>query len=77
MAKTKAQEALAFFREQAAKCKDARELHNVMFGIGGKVGQLFTTRAEREAFWRTPEFAQIDRIRDDFDTRPKRAKARR
>jgi hypothetical protein len=67
MATSKAQQALEFFREQAANCQTARDLHNIFFGIGGKVSQLFPTRAEREAFWKTPEFAEIDRIREEFD----------
>ena len=66
MAKSKAQQALEFFRQQAKQCETARDLHNVFFGIGGKVGQLFPTEAERRAFWKTPEFAEIDRIRDAF-----------
>jgi hypothetical protein len=77
MTKSKAQQALEFFRQQARLCETERDLHNVFFGIGGKVGQLFPTRSEREAFWLTPEFAEIDRIRDSLDTKPKRAKSRR
>ena len=77
MAKTKAQQALEFFQKQAADCESERDLHNIFFGIGGKVGQLFPSRAEREAFWQTPEFAEIDRIRDAFDSKPARAKSRK
>jgi hypothetical protein len=77
MAKSKAQQALEFFREQAKRCETERDLHNAFFGIGGKVGQLFPTRAERETFWLTPEFAEIDRIRDSFDSKPTRAKSRK
>lgn len=69
MAKAKAQQALEFFRQQARQCETARDLHNVFFGIGGQLGQLFPTEAERRAFWKTPEFAEIDRIRDDFEAR--------
>lgn len=76
MAKSKAQQALEFYRQQATVCESERDLHNVMFGIGGKVGQLFPTRPEREVFFASPEFVEIDRIRDAFDSRPKRAKAK-
>jgi len=65
--KSKSQQALEFFREQASQCKTARQLHNSFFGIGGKLSELFPTRAERDAFWRTPEFQEIDRIREAFD----------
>lgn len=67
MEKSKAQQALEFFREQAAHCQTARELHNAFFGNDAKLSQLFPTRAEREAFWQTPEFQEIARIREAFD----------
>jgi hypothetical protein len=76
MAKSKAQQALEFYKQQASTCDSERDLHNLMFGIGGKVGELFPTRADREAFFASPEFAEIDRIRDAFDAKPKRARSR-
>jgi hypothetical protein len=66
MAKTKAQQALHFVRTIAPKCDTATDLHNAFWGIGGKLGQLFQTREEREAFMRTPEYAEIARIRDSL-----------
>jgi hypothetical protein len=70
MAKSKAQQALDFYRQAARICPTPRDLHNVFFGIDGKVGQLFPTRQERELFFRSPEFAEIDRIRDAIDRDP-------
>jgi hypothetical protein len=67
MAKSKAQQALEFYKQAARVCPTPRDLHNVFFGIGGRFGQLFPTREEREAFMRSPEFAEIDRIRDAID----------
>ncbi len=67
MPKSKAQQALDFYKQAARLCQTPRDLHNVFFGIGGKFGQLFPTREEREAFMRSPEFAEIDRIRDAID----------
>jgi hypothetical protein len=67
MPKNKAQQALDFYKDAARVCPTPRDLHNVFFGIGGKFGQLFPTREEREAFMRSPEFAEIDRIRDAID----------
>jgi hypothetical protein len=64
MAKSKAKQALEFVREIAPKCETATDLHNAFWGIGGKLGQLFTTRQEREAFMQTPEYAEIEKIRD-------------
>ncbi len=68
MAKSKAQQALEFYRQAARVCPSPRELHNVFFGIGGKVGQLFPTREQRDVFFRSAEFAEIDRIRDAIDS---------
>jgi hypothetical protein len=62
MAKSKAQQALDFVRQVAPQCQTATDLHNVFWGIGGKFGQLFPTREEREAFARTPEHAEIEKI---------------
>ncbi|HEY2415749.1 MAG TPA: hypothetical protein VGI40_26150 [Pirellulaceae bacterium] len=67
MDKSNAQLALEFFREQATHCKTAQELHNAFFGNGAKLSQLFPTRTERDAFWQTPEFAEIRRIGEEFD----------
>jgi hypothetical protein len=67
MPKSKAQQALDFYKQAARLCQTPRDLHNVFFGIGGKFGQLFPTREEREAFMRSQEFAEIDRIRDAID----------
>ena len=59
----KAQEALRIARELAQKAKSATDLHNVFFGIGGKLSELFPTRAEREAFAQTPEYQEIVKLR--------------
>ena len=55
---TKAQEALRIAKEVAREAKTATDFHNVLFGISGKFG------AEREAFFQTPEYEEIFRIRD-------------
>lgn len=59
----KAADALRIARELARQAKSATYLHNAFFGIGGKFGELFRTRAEREEFARTPEYREIVRIR--------------
>jgi hypothetical protein len=66
MRKSKAQQALEFVRQIAPKCETATDLHNAFWGIGGRLGQLFITREEREAFMRTPEYAQIEKIRESL-----------
>jgi hypothetical protein len=58
-----AQEALRIARELAQCAKSGTDFHNAFFGIGGKLGELFPTRAEREAFARTPEYQEIVRLR--------------
>jgi hypothetical protein len=67
MVKTKAQQALEFYKQAARVCPSPRDLHNVFFGIGGKFGQVFPTREEREALVRSPKMAEIDQIRDAID----------
>jgi hypothetical protein len=59
----KAQTALRFVRDFAARGASATDVHNAFFGNGGKFGELFPTRAEREAFFETPEYQQIKQIR--------------
>ena len=66
MSKTKAQQALEIARELAREAKSATDLHNAFFGIGGKFGELFPTRAEREAFVQTAEYQEILRLRSSL-----------
>jgi hypothetical protein len=56
---TKAQQLLEFTRERAKGAKDWIELHNAVFGIGGKATELFPTEAERTAFCKTDECKQV------------------
>jgi hypothetical protein len=60
---TTAQKALHIAQELATQAKSAADLHNAFFGVGGKFGELFPTRAEREAFAKTPEYQEIVRLR--------------
>jgi hypothetical protein len=66
MARSKAQQALAFVRQQAKVSETSTDLHNAFFGNGGRFGQLFKTRQEREAFLKTPEYKEIARIRESL-----------
>ena len=63
-----------FARQQAASASHWIEFHNALFGIGGKVGELFPTQAERIAFGKTPEKKLIDQLleelQDDDDGLP-------
>jgi hypothetical protein len=63
MNKKRAQEALQIAQHLAKQAKSSVDLHNAFFGVGGKFGQLFPTRAEREAFAKTPEYREILRLR--------------
>ena len=63
MNNAKAQHALHIAQELAKQAKSSVDLHNAFFGIGGKFGELFPTRAEREAFAMTPEYREILRLR--------------
>jgi hypothetical protein len=59
----KAQQALEIARELAKQARSATDLHNAFFGVGGKFGELFPTRAEREEFATTAEYQEILRLR--------------
>ncbi len=63
MNRDKAQEALLIAQELAKHAKTGVDLHNAFFGVGGKFGELFPTRPEREAFAKTPEYQEILRLR--------------
>jgi len=67
----KPQEALRVARQLAQTAKSATDLHNAFFGIGGKLAELFPTRAEREAFAKTPEYQEIVRLRAALPQREK------
>jgi hypothetical protein len=77
MAKSKAQQALDFVRKVAKTAPSGTDLHNAFFGNYGEFGKLFPTREEREAFSRTPQYAEIVRIREELDKRPKKTSSRR
>jgi hypothetical protein len=63
---TKAQQALQIAQDLAKQAKSSVDLHNAFFGIGGKFGELFPTRAEREEFAKTPEYQEILRLRSQL-----------
>lgn len=62
----KTQQALQIAQELAKHAKSSIDLHNAFFGIGGKFGELFPTRDEREAFAKTPEYREILRLRSEL-----------
>jgi hypothetical protein len=59
----KIQEALQIAQELAKHAKSSIDFHNAYFGIGGKFGELFPSRSEREEFAKTPEYQEILRLR--------------
>jgi hypothetical protein len=61
--KIKAQQSLEFVKQQVAAGASATDVHNAFFGIGGRFGELFPTRPERDAFMQTPEYNEIFAIR--------------
>lgn len=66
----KAAQALKFAKERAAHASDWVELHNALFGIGGKATELFANEAERTAFSRTEQYKQILALMDSLPTPP-------
>src|SRR5262245_16999079 len=61
---SRARQLLAFAEEEAARAADWVELHNALFGIGGRAVILFPTEAERTALSRTPEYKKVLALMD-------------
>jgi hypothetical protein len=62
----KARQVLVFAQERAGQAADWVELHNALFGIGGKATELFATESERTAFSKTPECKRIFALMDSL-----------
>jgi predicted HicB family RNase H-like nuclease len=56
---SKAQGALAIAREVAASTDDWQVFWNALFGLTGRLTEMFTTRAAREQFAKTREHTEI------------------
>ena|SRR5260221_14602741 len=56
---TKANQFLAFAREQAKYAPSWIDLENALFGIGAKMSELFPERAERSRFMKSAQFEAI------------------
>jgi hypothetical protein len=67
MNKKRADEALKIAKELAKTANSSTDFHNAFFGVGGKFGELFPERAEREAFLKTPQYREIVQIRAALD----------
>jgi hypothetical protein len=50
---------LAFAKRQAKHCKTWIDLHNQVYGIGGKFVELFPQPGDRAAFAKTPQYREI------------------
>ncbi len=66
----RARQLLEFAEQRAAQAANWVELHNALFGLGGKANELFPTEAERTAFSRTPESKQISALMDGLPSPP-------
>jgi predicted HicB family RNase H-like nuclease len=66
----KARQVLEFAEQQTTQAKDWIEMHNALFGMGGKATELFTTEAERTAFCRTKEYKQTLELLDKLPAPP-------
>lgn len=66
MNKSKNRKALLIAKELAKEAKSATDFNNAFFGIAGKFGELFPDRAEREAFFKSPEYHEIFRMRSEM-----------
>jgi hypothetical protein len=69
----KARQVLAFAEERARQAADWVDLHNALFGLGGRATAWFTTEAERTAFSKTAEYRRILALMDRLPPRPVKA----
>ena len=67
----RAQEALAFARRLKAEGKNWLEVHNALYGLGGKCAVLFPTRADRTAFAKTSESKEIAELLNSLPDPPR------
>jgi antitoxin HicB len=56
---SRAREALEFARRKSSESNNWVEFLNALFGIGGRLTEMFPTQAERIAFGKTDEHRQI------------------
>jgi len=62
----KARLLLEFAEQRAKQAADWVELHNALFGLGGKATELFTTESERTTFAQTKESKRIFALLDSL-----------
>jgi hypothetical protein len=60
----KARQLLEFAEQRSQQAADWVELHNALFGLGGKATELLTTESERTAFAQTGECKRIFALLD-------------
>lgn len=66
MPKSKAKQALEYARKVAKTSASWIDLHNAMFGIGGKCTELFPDQSARTAFTKTAEYTEITQLVHDL-----------
>lgn len=74
---TRAQKLLTFAKRKSKSAKDWTELHNTVYGVGGKLVELFPTQKERLAFSRTDQCRGVNDLIDELRARDKSPKAAR
>jgi len=63
-------QALAFAKRAAKSAKTWPDLHNALYGIGGKLTELFPDSADRSAFAGTIQFKQIAELLEGLPRKP-------
>jgi hypothetical protein len=66
----RARQLLAFAEERSAQAADWMELHNALFGLGGKATALFPTETDRTALAGTPEYKRVLALLDTLPPPP-------
>jgi hypothetical protein len=66
----RAQEVLAYAQQQAAGCRDWVQLHNAIFGLGGKATEEFPTESDSTRFAATTECKEIHALMEKLPYPP-------
>ncbi|MCR9232972.1 MAG: hypothetical protein NXI29_18340 [bacterium] len=66
---TKARELLQYAQELEPSVSDWYAFHNALFGISGRLQELFTTEQERAEFFESPEYREIEQLGEGIQKR--------
>lgn len=67
--RTKAKEFLQYAQELEPSVSDWYTFHNALFGMTGRLQELFTTEQERAEFFESQEYREIEQLGEEIQKR--------